>query len=202
MHYSCRVATADADADLGTLSRRIGDAVRQHRLAQDWSLGDLARASGLSKTILARIERGDGNPSVETLWRVSQALHLPLGALMTPSSRPRMRVVRGGDGEPLQSDSGMAAWLLHASGREHRSEIFDLELPKGADQRSEPHLPGTEELIVCVRGRVRVGPMGEEAELRAGDAAWFTADVAHHYAALRDARLLCWMMYAGRGSGA
>jgi XRE family transcriptional regulator, regulator of sulfur utilization len=95
----------------------------------------------------------------------------------------------------------MAAWLLHASGREHRSEVFDLALPKGADQRSEPHLPGTEELIVCVRGQVRVGPLGEEAELRAGDAAWFTADVAHHYAALRDARLLCWMMYAARGGG-
>jgi transcriptional regulator with XRE-family HTH domain len=186
----------DSKDELGSLGRRIGETVRASRLAQGWSLGDLARASGLSKTILARIERGEGNPSVETLWRVSQALRVPLGALLTPSSRPRMRVIRSRAGEPLHSDSGMAAWLLHAEGREHRSEVFELELPKGTEQRSEPHLPGTEELIVCIKGRVRAGPLGDEAELGAGDAAWFTADVAHGYAAVRDARVLCWMIYA------
>ena len=185
-------ATTD---DLGSLARRIGDAVRTQRAALGWSLGDLGRASGLSKTILARIERGEGNPSVETLWRVSQALHLPLGALLTPSVRPRVRLIRAGEGEALRSASGMEAWLLHAEGREHRSEIFDIALPKGADQHSEPHLPGTEELVVCVKGRVRLGPIGDEVELAAGDAAWFTADVAHHYVALRDTRTLCLMLY-------
>jgi transcriptional regulator with XRE-family HTH domain len=183
--------------DLGALSARIGRTVRTERAAQSWSLGDLARASGLSKTILARIERGDGNPSVETLWRISQALRVPLGALLAPSMRPRMRVIRARAGEPLGSESGMAAWLLHADGREHRSEVFELELPKGVDQRSEPHLPGTEELVFCVKGRVQVGPLGQEADLAAGDAAWFTADVAHHYLASRDCRALCWMIYAG-----
>src|SRR4051812_3389633 len=134
-------ATAGEDG-LDTLGRRIGEAVRAHRLGHGWSLGELARVSGLSKTILGRIERGDGNPSVETLWRVSQALRVPLGALLTPSARPRVRLIRSGDGEALRSESGMAAWLLHADGREHRSEVFELELPRGTDQRSEPHLPG------------------------------------------------------------
>jgi quercetin dioxygenase-like cupin family protein len=95
----------------------------------------------------------------------------------------------------------MDAWLLHAAGREHRSEVYDIELPKGVDQRTEPHLPGTEELIVCVKGRVRVGPYDQEIELAPGDAAWFTADVAHHYVALRDARTLCWMIYPTEAAG-
>jgi transcriptional regulator with XRE-family HTH domain len=191
----------DPGADgLGALASRIGQTVRAERLAQGWSLSELARTAGLSKTILARIERGEGNPSIETLWRVSQALRLPLGALLAPASRPRTRVVRARSGAPVGSASGMAAWLLHADGREHRSEVFELELPKGADQRSEPHLPGTEELIFCVKGRLRVGPVGAEVELGPGDAAWFTADLAHHYAALRDTRALCWMIYAGAGA--
>jgi quercetin dioxygenase-like cupin family protein len=42
---------------------------------------------------------------------------------------------------------------------------------------------------------MRVGPAGEQAELAAGDAVWFGADVAHGYAGLRDARALCWMLY-------
>ena len=59
----------------------------------------------------------------------------------------------------------MDAWLLHAAGREHRAEVFDIELPRGIDQRTDAHLPGTEELIVCVKGRVRVGPYDQEVEL-------------------------------------
>ena len=190
------------EADLVTLARRIGRSVRADRLGQGLSLGDLARASGLSKTILARIERGEGNPSIETLWRVSQALNVPLGRLLAGDPQPRTRVIRAGAGQPLRSDSGMDAWLLHADGREHRSEVYAIDLPRGIDQRSDAHLPGTEELVVCVKGRVRLGPIGEEVELGPGDAAWFTADVAHHYAALRDSKTLCWMLYAPARAGA
>jgi quercetin dioxygenase-like cupin family protein len=89
----------------------------------------------------------------------------------------------------------MSAWLLHTTPREHRSEVFELDVPAGLVSRSEPHLPGVEELIVCVSGRMRVGPEGEEADLDPGDAVWFAADVAHSYGALRDARALCWMLY-------
>lgn len=185
-----------AATDLETLARRIGRTVRAERVAQTWSLGDLARGSGLSKTILARIERGAGNPSIDTLWRVSRALGVPLGRLLGEEPEPRTRVIRAGHGEPLRSVEGMAAWLVHADGRERRSELYAIDLPKGVDQRSEPHLPGTEEVVVCVKGRVRVGPVGDEVELGPGDAAWFVADLAHHYAALRDARTLCWMLWA------
>src|SRR4051794_41967212 len=76
------------DHDLEALAGRIGAAVRELRLAQRWSLGDLARASGLSKTILARIERGDGNPSVETLWRGSPGPPVPPRPPPGPPTRP------------------------------------------------------------------------------------------------------------------
>jgi transcriptional regulator with XRE-family HTH domain len=185
----------EADSGLGVLADRVGRVIRAHRAAQGRSLGDLARASGLSKTILARIEGGDGNPSLETLWRISRALRVPLGELLGEDEGPRVRVIRHGAGEELHADSGMSAWLLHADGRERRTEVFELRFDAGVEQRAEPHLPGTEELVVCTRGRMTVGPDGEAAELAAGDAVWFVADVAHRYAGVRDARALCWMLY-------
>jgi transcriptional regulator with XRE-family HTH domain len=188
-------ATASPDDDLNALAGRIGTAVNDLRVARQWSLGELARTSGLSKTILGKIERGDGNPSIETLWRVSRALGVPLGMLLSPVAGPRTRLIPARGGEPISSESGMDAWLLHAPGGVHRSEMYDIELPKGVDQRTDGHLPGTEELIFCVKGRVRVGPIDAEVELGPGDGAWFTADVPHHYVALRDTRTLCWMVY-------
>jgi len=182
-------------SELDVVSQRIGTIVRGERMARAMSTGELARQAGLSKTIVGRIERGDGNPSIETLWRISTALGIPLGYLLGTWQEPRLRHMPARQGEPLHADSGMVTWPLHTSGTPRRSEVYDNELPQGADQRTEAHLPGTEELVVCVSGRVEVGPLGEEVTLGPGDAVWFAADVAHRYHALEDARTLCWMLY-------
>jgi len=100
--------------ELGTLTRGMGLAIRAERTARGMSLGDLARAAGLSKTILSRIEAGEGNPSVETLWRVSQAFDLPLGALLERDDAPGAELVRARTGRRMGADSGMSAWLVHA----------------------------------------------------------------------------------------
>ncbi len=187
---------------IGHLTRRIGEVVRAHRVSRGLSLGELARAAGLSKSALARIEAQGGNPSVETLWRLARALELPLGALLGEPARPRVRVVRARAGEPLRSADGMAAWMVHAEGRAHRAEVFELELPPGVAHPGEPHLPGTEELVLCVAGSLRVGPLGVEQDLEPGDAAVFQADAAHEYAARgteATVRALCWMLYPGSG---
>ena len=181
--------------ELEVLADRIGRVIRAHRLAQGMSLGDLARASGLSKTILAKIESGAGNPSVETLWRVSRALTLPLGALLAEDEAPRVRAIPARTGEALAADAGMAAWLIHADGREHRSEVYELAFEAGVEQRTDAHLPGTEEVVVCLEGTLHVGPLGESVTLGPGDAVWFAADVAHAYVAPAASRALCWMLY-------
>src|SRR3954462_4192065 len=124
MDATAASAASNSDRDLGALAAQIGLAVRDLRLGLRWSLGDLARASGLSKTILARIERGEGNPSVETLWRVSRALDVPLGTLLSPPSGPRARAIPARSGHPISSEGGMEAWLLHAAGQEQRSEVY------------------------------------------------------------------------------
>jgi hypothetical protein len=110
-------------------------------------------------------------------------------------------VIAARAGQPIRSEGGMDAWLLHAAGREHRSEVFDIDQPRGVDQRTDAHLPGTEELIFCIKGRMRLGPYDQEVEIGPGDAAWFTADVPHHYVALRDTRTLCFMIYPSAGAG-
>ena len=86
-------------------------------------------------------------------------------------------------------------WLIHADGREHRSEVYELAFAAGVEQPSDAHLPGTEEGVVCVEGALRVGPLGDPVGLGPGDGVWFAADVAHAYVALAPSRALCWMLY-------
>lgn len=184
--------------DARDLTRRIGRTLRALRSERGLSLGDLAREAGLSKSILARIEADGGNPSVETLWRLSLALGVPLGSLLGEEEGPRVRPLPARAGEPMAADSGMTGWLLHSEGRGRRAELFDLDFPRALDHQGSPHLPGTEELVLCVRGRMRVGPVDEEQELGAGDAVLFAGDVPHRYEALEPSAALDWVLYRER----
>jgi transcriptional regulator with XRE-family HTH domain len=179
-----------------TVTRRIGEVIRAHRLSRSLSLGELAEQAGLSKSALARLEAAGGNPSVDTLFRLSRALRLPLGALLGEPPAPRVHVVRARASESIDGEDGLRGWLLHAEGRAHRAELIEIELPAGLDRVSEPHLPGTEELVLAVSGVIVTGPQDDPQRLEPGDAVVFQADTAHVYRAPDGpARGVNWIIY-------
>lgn len=180
---------------LDALALQVARAVRAHRQSRGLSLSALAAKSDLAKTSLSNIESGVGNPSLETLWRIASALDVPVGALIETEEPPSTRVIRAGEGSHVDSESGLTARLILAEGRPHRTELFDATLPEDADYHSQPHVAGTEELILCQEGRLLAGPEHEETELEPGDALWFPADLPHRYHALEPSRALIVMSY-------
>lgn len=181
----------------------MGRLVATHRAALGLTQAELATRSELSRTILSRIEQGDGNPSIGTLWRISRALRVPLGELLVEPAAPQARVIRAGEGATMGDPSGMVGRLVHSGRAEQRSELYALELPAGARRESAPHLSGVEEVIFVAEGDAMVGPDGAAHTLAQGDAIWFAADVPHRYEAVdAPCRLLCWMLYPGSAAGA
>jgi transcriptional regulator with XRE-family HTH domain len=178
------------DDSLESLGAQIAGAIRSRRRASGKTLEQLATDSGLSKTILSRIENGRGNPSVETLFRIARALEVPLSVLLEVATTPAARRIPARSGMALLGDSGMSAWLIHSESTPYQVELIELDLPAGVDHPNDGHLAGTVELVYCLRGRLRVGPLGDEVELAVGDCAWFRADTPHHYIALRPVRAL------------
>ena len=56
----------------------VGTTLREERLAQDRTLGDVATAAGVSAQYLSEVERGRKEPSSEVLGAVAGALGLRL----------------------------------------------------------------------------------------------------------------------------
>jgi ribosome-binding protein aMBF1 (putative translation factor) len=52
------------------------------RNKRGWSQTDLAEAIGSRQPVISRLERGEGNPSLETLKRIAKALDLSLTVSM------------------------------------------------------------------------------------------------------------------------
>jgi ribosome-binding protein aMBF1 (putative translation factor) len=54
----------------------------KHRLKRGWSQSELAEAIGSRQPVISRLERGESNPSLQTLSRIAKALGVSLQVSM------------------------------------------------------------------------------------------------------------------------
>jgi XRE family transcriptional regulator, regulator of sulfur utilization len=183
------------DRSLERATLQLATSVRSLREERRLTISALARQTGLSKSTVSLIEAGTANPSLEVLWRLTQALGVPLGMLLGPDLRLEPRVIRAGEGRVVVSESGAHLRLLLAEERQRRTEVYELVLGQGEGYVSEAHAIGTEEFLVCLEGSFAVGPQDQEVVLEPRDAMWFLADQPHSYRTMDGARVLALMSY-------
>ncbi|GAB3555674.1 helix-turn-helix domain-containing protein [Spelaeicoccus albus] len=162
----------------------IGRALRRERERARLSLSELARKAGVAKSTLSQLESGGGNPSVETLWALCIALDIQISVLFD-APKPRVQVIRAGDGPELQSDQAeYRATLLSACPPLARRDVFRLTAEPGASRQADPHAQGVVEHVVLGTGRALVGIASDPVELEPGDYISYPGDVAHTFQAL------------------
>jgi transcriptional regulator with XRE-family HTH domain len=66
--------------------RRIGDRIREHRVARNLTQDDLGKKCELHRTFIGSVERGERNVSILNLKVIAAALRVSLAELLTESS--------------------------------------------------------------------------------------------------------------------
>jgi len=149
--------------------------LRRLRVAQHLSLSELARATGVSKATLSGIERGNGNPTVETLAALAGELRTSVGELLSEPELAPIRIVRGertaaGDGE--QGRRALDALALDGD-----LEVLELVLEPHRVEELPARAAGSRTLLYVLQGKPIAGPVERLSELASGDYASFPADV-------------------------
>jgi transcriptional regulator with XRE-family HTH domain len=169
--------------DLGAadLGRRVAENLRAKRKARGMSLDDLAKASGVSRAALSQVETCKTNPTVGLLWKIAVGLGVPFQDLLGESPRAAT-VLRRGEAQVLRSlDGKLESRPLAPAGASPLVELYELRLAPRATHASEPHAPGTHELLVVLSGALRLRLGDDSYELAAGDSVSFAADRPHVY---------------------
>ncbi len=100
---------------------RLGTRLRTLRRARGWTQEQLAERAGLSYKFIGEIERGQSNPTLETLVALAQALDLDVVDLLGPAeTRPGPPDVYAIPGRQLARVREAVAWLeefLEQTGR-------------------------------------------------------------------------------------
>lgn len=177
-----------------TPAQLIARSILRERNRLGISLTALAQKADIAKSTLSQLEAGKGNPSIETLWNIANALGVQFSTLF---ERPEdtSKLVRVDDGKGIQSDmSDYTTLLLDKCPSGRMRDIYRVTLSKGAPRMAEPHPNGTSEHAVVISGRVRVGTQDAPEVLGQGDYYRFPADVPHMYEALSDTALMVFVM--------
>jgi transcriptional regulator with XRE-family HTH domain len=159
---------------------QIASRVRAERARRRWTLDELAARSTVSRRLLVQIEHAEANPSLATLLKLAAALGVTLTELISeePEARP-VAVASGHDAMTLWSTpAGSSARLLVSHGP---LELWSWTLAPGDRRASEPHRPGSLELLTVQTGTVALDVGDHHVELPTGDSAWFDATRPHAY---------------------
>ncbi len=163
------------------ISRHLGSRVKHLRAGRNWSLEDLANASGVSRSMLSQIEREQANPTLAVTLRIARAFGLSLGELLElPGAASTITVIRADDHTyHYRSDKDCRIRTLSPLNLEKDVEFYEVRLQPGGALRSSPHFEGTREFLTLQRGRLRVESGDDVEELNPGDSASYRADIPH-----------------------
>ena len=64
----------------------FGERLRGERRARGWTIDRLAEASGVSRAMISKIERGESSPTAVVLGKLSAALQLSMPELFSPAA--------------------------------------------------------------------------------------------------------------------
>lgn len=177
--------TEAADELSSAVIETVGRTVRRSRKRLGMSVQALAEAAGVSFGLISQLERGLGNPSLNSLQRISLALGLGLGQLFVEPSA-ELVVIAAANRELMPEDADepverqVRRELL--TPRTARVQVIRSTLPVGFSNEAQPyrHL-GTETTLV-EHGTLILGRAGRRVELSTGDTATYDCSQPHWWA--------------------
>ena len=162
----------------------LGEIVRSLRATSGLSLKALAAVSGVSAGLLSQIERGNGNPSYNTLIKLAQALGVGVGEFFGGSDpQPKhVELVRVGARRRLLLSEHDLVYELLTPGLSGQLGMIRAQIGAGWNNESAPFQHEGEECVIVVEGELVVVVGGERYELVLGDAITYDASIPHWYA--------------------
>ncbi|WP_153731412.1 helix-turn-helix domain-containing protein [Sporosarcina obsidiansis] len=145
------------------------------------SLEKVAELTGVSKTMVGQIERGESSPTITTIWKIANGLKVSFTTLI---QNPQLdaTVIRRNEVQELTEDNGKyRVYPTFLFDPDKRFQGYSVEIDQGGYLRANPHREGTEEFITIFEGELTIRVQDDEFTLRNGDSFRFKADLPHTY---------------------
>lgn len=171
------------DAESRSQLEVLAEEVRLHRKQRDLSLEALAALSGVSRSMISKIERAEAVPSTAVLSRLAEALGVTFSRLMAPAAEREVLLIPAARQPVLRDDqSGFLRRCISPVLPGRGIDWVLNTLPPGATTGEfVAHRRGISEYIYVLKGRLRAVIGDRVVAVGEGDSLYFEADAGHAF---------------------
>jgi transcriptional regulator with XRE-family HTH domain len=181
---------------------QLGPLIQRQRKSRSLTLEQLASLSGVSKSMLSQIERGQANPTFAVVWSLTKALKIEFADLLEGGTAgledSSVDIQTSAQTPEIKSDDGLCRLRILSTPRlAGTTEWYDVEIDPNGVLDSAPHASGAFEHFTAYTAGFEVTSGGTTKPLNSGDTARYPADVPHRIANTSDqvARGLLILLY-------
>jgi len=159
----------------------VGGRLRELREMRNISMRGLATKSGLSANALSMIERGKTSPSVSTLYKLADALGVPITEFFSRAEEKERVVYIKAD---ARTHVPFSRGVMEALGGEQfvgAVTPFIVTLESGATSGPHRMVHTGHEFVFCLRGKMEYQVENQYYTLEAGDSLLFAAEQSHSW---------------------
>jgi transcriptional regulator with XRE-family HTH domain len=169
----------DAPGGNPTLDQRIARQVRRLRAERAMTIEALADSSGVSRSMISLIERGETSATAVVLEKLAGGLDVTLATLFEPATSARGPVSRRTDQRSWRDPgTGYVRRNVSPPGYPSPIQIVDIDLPPGARVAYETigRQTPTHQQVWVLDGKIEITVGDRRHELGAGDCLAFVLD--------------------------
>lgn len=171
----------DDGAGAAALSGNLGKTVQRLRKAYNLSLSELSEQSGVAKSIISAIEKNETNPTLSTIWRISQALDTTINEVLSAEGDEPFIELQPRAATPiLTSEDGkctlaITGWLRTVGW----VQWYDFRAKPGGVLEADGHQRGSVECLTVHEGALEVEVAGEVRNVGTGETIRYRCDREH-----------------------
>jgi transcriptional regulator with XRE-family HTH domain len=157
----------------------VGNNIKSLREEKSLSLDNLSVLTGVSKSMLGQIERGESSPSINVLWKIAKGFKVGLDALTTEKKEKVQKIKNM---KPEVRDNGnFRLYPILTYEHTRNFEMYRVEIESQGKLEAKPHTKGAMEYITVYQGGLTIEVNGEYHYVDRGETLIFNADAPHQY---------------------
>jgi len=166
---------------MSQIDSSVSENLRLARKAQNLSLDELSRRSGVSKSMLRQIEIGRSSPTISVLWKIANGLKLPFSTLLAKRQVGAEVADFTAGGQVKSGRKGYRLYPLVSFEPDRPFEVYYAEIDEGIEFDGEPHQGKARETVFVLSGVIEI-TLGEATSVaRESQLVQFHAGEAHRY---------------------
>lgn len=163
------------------INQIIAENLKRLRTDRNLSLGQLSTLSEVSKVMLSQLEKGETNPTINTVWKIANGLKVPYTTLLEQQEHETTIIKKSDITVQNDENDHYRLYCYYPTTPQRNFEYFQVELDVGYSHASIGHSEKSQEYIMVLEGELTLTVNHQTYRLQENDAISFVASCQHSY---------------------